>query len=206
MSFTHIAFDIDGTLINSEYANMKSLQDTLLHFRGENPTLEELSPAFGITGADTLKRLGVADPEGEILAYWVERLHHYTDTITVFPGIVELLTELKRRGVTLGIISSQTRVEYALGVGSTPLGAFFDLEILMDDTATHKPTPAPMLKFLERAAAAAENVLYVGDREGDMKCAHGAGTKFALARWGNLNARMDADYDLKAPADLLKLA
>lgn len=205
MPFTHIAFDIDGTLIDSEYANMKSLQDTLLHFKGETPTLEELSPAFGVTGADTLKRLGISDPDGGILAYWVERLHDYTHTITVFPGIVELLTELKGRGVTLGIISSQTRAEYDLGVGSIPLGAFFDLEVLEDDTATHKPTPAPMLKFLERAGAKAENVLYVGDREGDMNCAHGAGTRFALARWGNLNARMDADYDLKSPADLLKL-
>ncbi len=205
MKFTHIAFDIDGTLINSEYANMKSLQDTLLHFTGSAPTLEELSPVFGITVVDTLKKLDVPDPNGGVLAYWVERLHRYEDTILPYPGILELLAELKRRGVTLGVVSSQTRAEYDRGVAPMPLAAYFDLQVLKDDTVTHKPTPAPMEKFLEVAGCAAENALYVGDRVGDMKCARGAGVQFALARWGNPAADFPVDYDLASPDGLLTL-
>lgn len=205
MPYTHIAFDIDGTLINSEYANMQSLRDTLLHFTGSAPTLEELSPVFGITGVDTLKRLNVPDPDGAILAYWIERLHTYEDTIIPFPGILELLADLKARGVTLGIISSQTRAEFSRGVAPMPLAAYFTLHVLKDDTATHKPSPAPMEKFLEVAGCKPENALYVGDRVGDMKCARGAGVKFALARWGNPHADFPVDYDLADPADLLAL-
>lgn len=204
MPYTHIAFDIDGTLINSEYANMKSLQDTLLHFTGSAPTLEELSSIFGLTGRDTLKRLGIEDVDAT-LAYWVDRLYDYTDTIVVYPGILDLLDELKRRGVSVGVISSQTRDEYAHGVALTPLAAYFPTLILSDDTTRHKPHPDPMLKFLEVAGCEPENALYVGDRVGDMRCARGAGVKFALARWGNLSADFPVDYDLASPEALLAL-
>lgn len=204
MSFTHIAFDIDGTLTNSEYAVLQSLQDTLLHFTGTTPPKEELTFVLGITGVDGLKRLGVEDIE-TTLAYWVEKLHDYGDTITVFPGIPGLLEQLKARGVVMGVISSQNREEYAHGIAPTPLDRYFSTRVLVEDTIQHKPSSEPMLKFLELTGAKADSVLYVGDREGDMKCAHGAGVKFALARWGNPDGEMDADYFLQSPADLLEL-
>lgn len=205
MPFTHIAFDIDGTLINSEYANMQSLRDTLEHFTGSAPSLEELSPVFGITGVDTLKRLDVPDPNGAVIAYWIERLHAYEDTIRPFPGVMDMLAALRERGVTLGIVSSQTRSEFDRGVAPMPLAKYFTLHVLKDDTLTHKPTPAPMEKFLEIAGCAPENALYVGDRVGDMQCARGAGVRFALARWGNAAADFPVDFDLAAPGDLLAL-
>ena len=51
-----------------------------------------------------------------------------------------------------------------------------------------------------------ENVLYIGDRLGDWKCAHGAGIRFAFARWGApFEVIPEADYVLETPAELLKL-
>lgn len=44
----------------------------------------------------------------------------------------------------------------------------------------------------------------MGDTVYDMQCARGAGVDFALARWGNPDGRVDADYDEPTPMALLE--
>ena len=100
MKYTHIAFDIDGTLTNSEYACIRSLQETLELLTGSAPAKEELAFSLGIPGEDTLNQLGLPDVPAA-LSLWVARLRCYQDTITIFPGIPELLSELERRGYPL---------------------------------------------------------------------------------------------------------
>ena len=79
-----------------------------------------------------------------------------------------------------------------------------DCVICADDTAEHKPEPGPLLKYMERTGAKPSEVLYVGDTVYDMQCARGAGVDFALARWGNPDGRVDADYDEPTPLALLE--
>lgn len=205
MPFTHLAFDIDGTLISSEYANMKALQDTLIKFHGSSPSLEELSPVFGIPGMDALARLGVTDTE-TIYPYWAEHVHDYDDTIAPYDGVLELLEALRDRGYPMAVVSSKRRCEYERGFRPMGLADFFHIQVLEEDTVKHKPAPEPLLKYLELTGAAPEHVLYIGDRLGDWKCAHGAGIPFAFARWGApFESIPGADYVLETPADLLNI-
>lgn len=205
MSFTHLAFDIDGTLISSEYANMKALQDTLIKFHGSSPSLEELSPVFGIPGMDALARLGVTDTD-VIYPYWAEHVHDYDDTIAPYDGVLELLEALQAKGYPMAVVSSKRRREYDRGFVPMGLSTFFDIQVLEEDTQKHKPDPEPLLKYLELAGVGAERVLYIGDRLGDWKCAHAAGVPFAFARWGApFESIPEADYVLETPADLLNI-
>lgn len=203
--FTHLAFDIDGTLISSEYANMKSLQDTLIKFHGSAPSLEELAPVFGIPGMDALAKLGVTDAD-VIYPYWAEHVHDYDDTIAPYDGVLETLEALRAKGYPMAVVSSKGRWEYERGFRPMAVSQFFDVKVLMEDTVRHKPNPDPLLKYLELTGAAPEKVLYIGDRLGDWKCAHGAGIPFAFARWGApFESIPNADYTLETPADLLKI-
>ena len=61
MRYKEIVFDVDGTLIDTEYAVLHSLQDTVCQFTGETPEIESLTFALGITGEDALLRLQIAD-------------------------------------------------------------------------------------------------------------------------------------------------
>ena len=54
--YTHLVFDIDGTLIDSAPVNMQSLQETLKDLRGEVIPLEDLVFSFGIPGVATMER------------------------------------------------------------------------------------------------------------------------------------------------------
>lgn len=52
MKYKHIVFDIDGTLIDTEYAVLHSLQETIKELSGRKIPCSELRFALGITGTD----------------------------------------------------------------------------------------------------------------------------------------------------------
>ena len=61
MKYKHIVFDIDGTLIDTEYAVLHSLQETIRALSGREIPCSELKFALGITGIDALKKLEIKD-------------------------------------------------------------------------------------------------------------------------------------------------
>lgn len=203
MKYTHIAFDIDGTLTNSEFACLQSLQDMLEQVTGVTPAKEELTFSLGIPGIDALEQLGIQDIPSAF-RIWEESLKKYWDTVTLFPGIPELLEELTRRGCKLGVVTSQTRAEYEEGFAPLPIARYFTTLVRADDAPEHKPSPVPLLKYMELAGCRPSELLFVGDRAGDLSCARGAGVDFALADWGNPDPKLEVDYRLRKPEDLLR--
>lgn len=108
MKYTHIVFDIDGTLLDTEYAVLHSLQDTLREMSDMDIPISDLTFCLGITGADALEILKIPDKE-TVLSRWEKNLSGYQDTIRIFPGITRLLDALSARGYELGIITSKTK-------------------------------------------------------------------------------------------------
>lgn len=127
MKYKHIVFDADGTLLDTEYAILLSLQDTVKAFLN--------------------KQMEFAD---------------------------------------LGIID------------------FFTTSVCKEDTTEHKPTPVPLLKYMEIEGVQKEDVIYIGDSKYDSMCAHGAGVDFALAVWGSHTKETPAQYYPETPKELLK--
>ncbi len=203
MKYTHIAFDIDGTLTNSEYAVIRSLQDTLISLKGSSPSAQELSFAMGIPGLEALKQLRLPDLPAAF-SLWVENLRKYTDTITLFPGIEKLLEVLKEQGMVMGVVTSQTPEEYDEDFAHSPIAPYFTILVRAGETPRPKPSPDPLLRFMELARCRPSQVLFIGDREGDLRCAREAGVDFALAGWGNPDRQMEVDYCLERPEELLK--
>lgn len=187
MKYLHVVFDIDGTLIDSEKAVLKSLQKTILEVKGINMNLSDLKFALGIPGRDALLKLNIDNLE-QVENIWNEYYNDYLDDIKLFNGIREVIEELKSKSIKLGIITSKTRKEYETDFMRFELDDYFDVVICADDTLKHKPDGEPMEKYLKIANAKKDETIYIGDSVYDMQCARNAGVDCALALWGREGA------------------
>ena len=67
--YSYVVFDVDGTLLDTEYSIIRSLQRLVFQMHGTKIAEEDLQFSLGITGADALKRLDIPDTE-ENFAIW----------------------------------------------------------------------------------------------------------------------------------------
>lgn len=206
MNYTHIVFDVDGTLLNTAHCILQALKDTLETISGETYETDKLNFALGMTSENVLRHLNVKEESiPSVIDAWVKKEEECADLIRPFPGIETLLAQLKDAGAELGIVTSRTHSELELVFRPFSLLDFFSVIICADDTSEHKPSPAPLLKYMEKAGAGPEQVLYVGDSAQDMECAGRAGTAGALAVWGTRNHEIPATYYPAHPLDLGRL-
>lgn len=220
MEYKQIVFDVDGTLVNTEYAVLHSFRDTLLALpKSELPLktadtlfldgktdipLKNLDFALGITGADALQKLGIKNIPG-VLEAWTQNLHKYDGYTDVFDGMEEVLEKLSKKGYEMGIITSRTVDEFEYDFCNLHIRRYFKTVICADDTKKHKPDPEPLFAYMEKTQTERTQVLYIGDSEYDSRCASNAGVDFALAGWGCKNPAIPAKYRLKQPSDLVML-
>lgn len=197
-----IVFDIDGTLVNNEFAVLQSLADTIAKFQGKEIPREELTFCLGIPGHVTAERLGL-EPQEEALYFWAMRMLEYSKPITLFPGIAETVEALSRKGYTLGIVTSRVRAQQELDFDGLSIRPCFDHVICADDAARPKPFPDPLELFMKKAGLTPQEVLYIGDSPYDSQCAASAGTDFCLALWGAHDTSVPSQVRFSRPGDLL---
>ena len=203
MKYTHIVFDIDGTLTDSEHALLVSLQDMVKSRKGKVYDLDDLKFALGITGADAMRQLGFADEEiDSAMRDWEAGLRRRNEEVTMFEGVEELVGALEEMGCKLGIATSKTRDQFDKDFCRFDISRHFGVCITADDTAEHKPKAGPLLKYMELTGAKAEEMLYIGDSEYDSGTAHNAGVDFALAVWGANKMDIPAQYRPEKPLDV----
>lgn len=197
-------FDVDGTIIDTEEAILKSLQKALRE-EGREHTVEELRKILGIPGIEGLRLLNVANMD-RVYERWVAGIGEYAGSVSVFPGMEKVLRSLHEKNMPLGIVTSKTRQEFADGFEPFGLGKYFRSVVTADDTKRHKPDPEPLLACLKELGAGREEAIYIGDTRYDLECAKGAGVKFGLALWGAKSAEgLDADHIFSEPEEILNL-
>ena len=205
MKYNHIIFDIDGTMLDSAYADLTTLQKVLLELKHENYPIENLRFALGIPGEVALRQFKVEDVS-VANRLWNKYMTELAHTMKLFDGIKELLMELQSRGVRLGIITSKNRKELQNDFVPFGIHAFFDTIITVEDSSAPKPSPEPMLAYLNKEGVKSCEVLYIGDTLYDRDCAVNAGVDFGLAMWGCHSVeQIDATYYFETPSEVLQV-
>ena len=209
-----VLFDFDGTVMNTNDVILQSWQHTFRTLRGREEDPEVLLKTFGEPLETTMKKFFPEMPVEESIE--VYRSFHYDnfgDLISVFPGMDDLIAEVKRRGYRLGLVTSRLYNTTMQGLEKYGLKEYFDVIVTANDTTKHKPDPEPVNITLEKLGAKPENSIMLGDTLFDLLCAKNAGVRSVLVSWslalsGKTKEDLgDAapDYILEKPEDLLEI-
>ena len=206
MKYKHIIFDVDGTLVNSNYALLNAWKDTFLQIQGKSWDIKDLTFALGIPGKEIMKRAG-AEYSDEAFELWKKYLEKYSDTIKLFDNIDNLLVSIKQRGIKMGIITSKMRDEFDGDIAMQSIKHMFDLVICATDSARPKPFGDPIITYMEKTHTTLDEVVYIGDSIYDSECARNAEVDFGLAAWGECQNKENIcyKYAFSDPLDVLKI-
>ncbi len=210
--FSFLLFDLDGTLIDTTELILSCYRASVSPLVSDPPTDAEILNGFGTPLPQQIERLypGLRDRLDEMVALWRQAQEELHDRlIKPFPGTAEVLSDLRRRGYPLGIVTSKERLAAERDMALYGLDRLVDAVVCLDDTSNHKPHPEPVLRGLDLLGACPEKSLYVGDSLHDMKAGRAAGVKVAAALWGPFPKapllEFGPDYLLKSVRDLLDL-
>ncbi|APT18820.1 pyrophosphatase ppaX [Amylolactobacillus amylotrophicus DSM 20534] len=197
-----VLFDVDGTLLDTEMANLGALQQMLLKHYHINKSIAELEFALGIPAHKIMAELQI--PFAESVELWDAQMPEFQHLVKVFDGINHTIDNLLRERLALGVVTSENQTELERLVYPYGIVQKFPYVVTASDTTEHKPSPAPVLKALEATGAFAENTIYIGDSIYDLQSAKAAGVKFGLAGWGAHDRGQfeSADYKFSSPAEI----
>ena len=182
MNFKAVFFDFDYTLADSTEAIVAGFRYAFGRMGLPEPTEEAIRPTIGMVLEDEFTFLsGEADParRAEFRQLYTEKAGPMHVSVTrLFPGALELLTALKRRGIPTGIVSTKktaTIRDVAEARGITPL-----LSSILggDQVSAPKPDPEGLLASLTALGLEPHEVLFCGDTVIDGEAARRAGTHF----------------------------
>jgi phosphoglycolate phosphatase len=182
-----VAFDLDGTLVDSRRDLAESANQLVRERGGTELSLDAVTAMVGEGAALLVRRAQVAaglaeDPAAlaRFLDIYDERLLEHT---RLYPGVVEAV-EAARSGARVAVLTNKPlhhseRVLQGLGVR-----ALFDDVVGGDGPHGRKPSPAGLLALMAEAVATGETTLMIGDSPVDLGVARQAGARACLASFG----------------------
>jgi pyrophosphatase PpaX len=180
-----VLFDLDGTLIDSIGLLLKCVRHTF-EGRAVAPTDEEWVAGIGTPLSAQLAAYANSPEEVEALTlrYRTFQREQHDDLTNAFPGVVETLLELERRGNPMGVVTSKSNEMMNRGLAWVGIDKLMRTTIGMDSCSIHKPEPFPVLLALQELGYSPEEAVFVGDSPHDILSGNAAGVTSIAAMWG----------------------
>ncbi len=209
-----VIFDLDGTLLDTiqslEYCGNRALEPF-----GYGPfPAQDYKYFVGDGAANLIKRALIKGGDKE-LVHFDEALKRYKDyfredcmyKVEPYPGIPELIEQLKKEGIQTAVLSNKPHAETVRMIDAFFGKDCFDVVFGQRDGVAIKPSPDGVYQILEQLKLKPEQILYIGDTATDMKTGKGAGAFTIGALWG-FRTREEleenkADAIIDNPLDLL---
>ena len=184
-----VLFDFDGTLADTA-PDLAAAANQQRARRGLEPLPYETLRPVASQGARGLLRValeltpGHPDYEPTRLQFLEDYAAGSTVHSRLFPGIAEMLDDLRNRGLSWGIVTNKVTHLTLPIVAYLGLNEHSSVLVCGDTTAHAKPHPLPLLHAAEQAGFAPNRCVYVGDDLRDIQSAHAAGMPAIAAAYG----------------------
>lgn len=209
-----VIFDLDGTLCNTLADIVYYANETLETFGYPKREYEKIKDAvcysieeiFSILSGEPLE----SDFPKKAAKYYTKRItEDRNPRATLYDGISEALTQLKKSGCKLAILTNKAKAELLVIYDRLLKQYGFDAIVGLEEGVVEKPNPTELYKLMQKFCVDKQNTYFVGDGDTDVLVANNAGVNLIAVTYGyrdkqtlqNLGASIFAD----SPQELLKL-
>jgi HAD superfamily hydrolase (TIGR01509 family) len=183
---TAVLFDIDGTLVDSNYLHVDAW-DRALQDVGHPADEWRIHRAIGMDSAKLLEALLGDHVEESGEAAKERHTHHYerdAERLRPFTHAQDLLRELKDRGLKVVLATSAPANEFEHLQKTLQVDDAIAEYTTSEDVTTAKPEPDVVQVALKKAGVDAGDAIMVGDAVWDMEAAGNAGVRSIGVRSG----------------------
>ena len=183
-------FDLDGTLLDT-LADLAASCNYALRTHGmPEHSIDDVRRFVGNGVRKLMERAipdGEANPDFEatFATFREYYMHHSLDTTKPYPGIMDMLVELKARGCRLAVVSNK------MMAATVELCKHFfpdTIEVAIGENEAEgikkKPAPDTVLAALKQLGVSGEDAVYVGDSDVDLATARNSGLPCISVLWG----------------------
>lgn len=190
--YSTYVFDLDGTLIDT-IGDLTAAVNHSLVLNGMEPRSEKEVLGFVGNGVQRLMELAIYDGRGiefdqtffdkafaDFKTYYTA---HSMDLTRPYGGILDLISELKRRGKAMAVVTNKMQ-EATDGIVKSFFGDIFDAVVGDNPGLRRKPAPDMVDEALRRMGRTKEDAVYIGDSEVDFATAKNSGLPCISVLWG----------------------
>jgi HAD superfamily hydrolase (TIGR01509 family) len=206
-AFRAVAWDIDGTLIDSEGLHQRALIETSAVFGAD---LSDVPPeAFrGVHMRDVWTALKRRFPSGVEQQEWLAAIERFyiarAGALAPTPGAVEVIRALGERGVAQACVSNSGRAIVDANLDALGIRPIISFSLSLDDVSAGKPEPAPFREAARRFALPPTAIVAVEDSGAGARSARGAGL-FVVGYAPNGSAFAGSDRSIAKLTELLAM-
>jgi HAD superfamily hydrolase (TIGR01509 family) len=201
-------FDLDGTLADTFPMIVSAWNAAISPHTGKTYSDAEVISRFGIPDPQMIRRElpGAAGDEADKVYHAYYEAHH--GTVELFPGIREMLTELKRRRVPMGVMTGKGHRTAKITLAALGIADLFGAVVTGEDVTHQKPDAEGPLLAAKRLNVAPKDCAFVGDSPADIPAGKAAGMLTIAAGWHSVYLdeirALEPDVWAEKPGDLLR--
>ena len=212
MKIKAVIFDMDGTLLNT-YEDLANAVNYGLEKSGFPTHDAEKYKYFCGNGTDVMiTRALPTEHRDEVTLKKVRELYfeyynaHSGECTRPYDGISELLTELRAKGIKLGVVSNKIDFMTQI-VAKEYFGDVFDCVTGQRVGVPIKPDPAMVFEVMKTFGVTADECIFVGDSDVDALTGKNSGAFMVGVLWGFRDEKElmenGADVVISEPSQLL---
>ena len=206
-------FDLDGTLLDTLH-DLASSVNYALQTHGMPTHSVDAIRGFVGNGVRLLMERAVPDGaqnpqfEAAFATFRQHYMQHSLDTTCPYPGIAEMLHQLKQRGCRLAVVSNKM-----MAATQDLVRHFFpEIEVAIGEHEAEgirkKPAPDTVFQALRQLGVGKEQAVCVGDSDVDLQTARNSGLPCISVLWGfrsrDFLLAHGATTFAERPADILR--
>ena len=202
-----VAWDIDGTLVDSEPLHLKSL---MLVCKKYNIDISDLPDEYfiGVNLYGVWEELRKRFPASLKFDEWTHQINSFyfanSSTLTITPYALEVINELHILGVIQAAVSNSNRSVVDINLDALGVSKILNFSLSLDDVKKGKPDPTPYQVATTKLGLEPYEILAVEDSNSGIISAQKAGLMVAAV---NVRGYSDttADFSITSLKEIVNL-